>query len=580
MIKNIYFSVISCIFLLFSCGGDSIENPDEISENEDVIPIGGVFTMPIGSYNKEVQVNEIQKLEESQIYWQIFEGLVKYNAKTLEIEPAIAKEWSISPDGLIYTFEIREDVYFHDNSCFEGGKGRKVTAEDVVYSFEQIYDDKVSNSGYSIFKNTVVGGDAFHDGTTETIEGITTDGNKVMLQLDFPSLAFIKKLASIFGSVIAKEASEAEVFVPVGTGPFVYDKGSSSSELVKLAKNTNYYGVDEKGNKLPYLDSVVFAYYDDNDEQMELFWNGKLSFMGRVPITKISEVLEERIGDFESKPPKFMLKSEPELATTYLELNMTTPVLKNSKVRQALNFAINRKKIVEKLLKNQAYEIGKFGIVPPLPKVLNDYDFEGVEDVSYIYNPQRAKELLAEAGYPEGENFPSLQMQFKAGSIDYLVASEIQSQLRSVLNINLDIEAVEFNQMLENKANGSADIFRTNWVGDYASPEAFLTNAYGKAVPKKRSEPSYLNSSRYQNAEFDALFEQGSQATDPVKANEFFSAAEKVLMEDAVFIILWYGEDLTLEQAFVRDFETNGIGYIDLKKVYFKIPTAAEYANN
>ncbi|NOQ75806.1 MAG: hypothetical protein GQ574_27625 [Crocinitomix sp.] len=580
MTKNIYLTLISSVFLLFSCGGESSENLDENNDTEDVIPIGGVFTMPIASYNKEVQVNEIQKLEESQIYSQIFEGLVKYNAKTLEIEAAVSKEWSVSDDGLTYTFVLREDVYFHDNSCFEGGKGRKVTTEDVVYSFEQIYDDKSTNSAYSIFKNTIAGGDAFHNGEVETIEGITIDGNKVMFQLEVPSLAFIKKLASIFGSVVAKEAVEADVFIPIGTGPFVYDHINSNSELVKLAKNTNYHGVDEKGNKLPYLDSVVFAYYDDNDEQMELFWNGKLSFMRRVPITKISEVLEERIGDFESKPPKFILNSEPELTTTYLELNMTTPVLKKRKVRQALNFAINRKKIFEKILKNQAYEIGKFGIVPPLPKVFEDYDFEGVEDVSYVYNPQRAKELLAEAGYPEGKNFPSLQMQFKSGSTDYLVASELQSQLRSVLNINLDIEAVEFNQMLENKAMGNADIFRTNWAGEYATPEAFLSNAYGKGVPNNTNEPSYPNSARYQNPEFDALFEQGANAKDAAQANEYFSAAEKVLMEDAVFIILWYGEDLALEQAFVRDFETNSIGYIDLKKVYFKTPTAAEYTSN
>ncbi len=580
MTKNIYLSLIAFVFLLFSCGGESSENLDENNETEDVIPTGGVFTMPISSYNKEVQVNEVQKLEESQIYWQIFEGLVKYNAKSLEIEPAIAKEWSISDDGLTYNFEIREDVYFHDNACFEGGKGRKVTPEDVLYSFEQIYNNKATNSGYSVFKNTLVGGNAFHDGEAETIEGISIEGNQVVMQLEVPSLAFIQKLASVFGSIIAKEAVEAEEFVPVGTGPFVYDASNSNSELVKLGKNTNYYGVDEKGNKLPYLDSVVFVYYEDNDEKMDLFWNGELSFIRRVPITKISEVLEERIGEFESKPPKFILNSEPELTTTYLELNMTTPVLKNRKVRQALNFAINRKKIFEKILKNQAYEIGKFGIVPPLPKVFDDYDFEGVEDVSYVYNPQRAKELLAEAGYPEGKNFPSLQMQFKSGSTDYLVASEIQSQLRSVLNINLDIEAVEFNQMLKNKAMGSADIFRTNWVGDYATPEAFLTNAYGKAVPKNRTEPSYLNSSRYQNPEFDALFEQGARAMDMTEANEFFTAAEKLLMEDAVFIILWYGEDMALEQAFVRDFETNSIGYIDLKQVYFKTPTADEYESN
>ena len=155
-------------------------------------------------------------------------------------------------------------------------------------------------------------------------------------------------------------------------------------------------------------------------------------------------------------------------------------------MRQALNLAIDREKLVSKILKNQAYEIGKFGLVPPLPKIFEAYDFEGVEDVSYTFNSARAKELLAEAGYPDGKNFPTLEMQFKAGSTDYLIASEIQNQLRSVLNINIDIEAIEFNDLLENKAMGNADIFRTNWVGDYTSAEAFLANAYGKFVPKSK----------------------------------------------------------------------------------------------
>lgn len=569
--------LLAIALLLLSCGGETSENSDTNGPSEVELRYGGVFRMSIGSYFKGVQLNEVQKLEESQIYSQIFEGLVRYNSKTLEVEPALAEDWRLSEDGLTYTFILREDVYFHDNACFEGGKGRLVTAEDVVYSFEQIYDPKTTNSAYSVFKNTIAGGNAFHDGEAESIEGISVEGNEITMRLDEPSLAFIQKLASVYGSVVAKEAVSAADFVPVGTGPFVYDEANSNSELVKLSKNERYYGVDKEGNQLPYLDSVVFAYYDNNDEVMELFWSGKLSFMRRVPIQKISEVLEERIGDFESKPPKYILHSEPELTTTYLELNMQTPVLKNRKVRQALNLAINRKKLVEKILKNQAYEIGKFGIVPPLPKVFDAYDFEGVEDTSYVYNPQLAKKLLAEAGYPDGRNFPSLQMQFKSGSTDYLIASEIQSQLRSVLNINIDIEAIEFNQLLENKAMGSADIFRTNWVGDYPSAEAFLNNAYGKVVPKSKSEPSYLNSSRYKNAEFDALFEKGATAMNPEEANQYFSDAEKVLMADGVFIILWYGEDLALKQASLRNFETNSIGYVDLKGAYFKTPTAEEY---
>jgi oligopeptide transport system substrate-binding protein len=309
---------------------------------------------------------------------------------------------------------------------------------------------------------------------------------------------------------------------------------------------------------------------------MDNFWGGGLTYIPNVPITAISEVLEERIRDFESNPPKYMLESEPQLSSTYLEFNMQTPVLKNKKVRQAINYAVNRKKLVEKIMRNQAYEIGKFGITPPLTRIFNEYDFEGIEDTSYTFNPERAKELLAEAGYPGGKNFPSLSMQFRLGNDTYLIASEIQNQLKSVLNINIQIEGVEFNQLIENQAMGKADIFRSTWFGDYPNPETFLVNAYGKIVPASMDEPSYMNSSRYVNPAFDEAFERGSKSVTQEESYAAFAEAEKILMADAAFIMLWYGEDMMLLQSKVRDLETNGMRFLDLRSVYFKTRTAKE----
>jgi len=555
--------------LLWSCGGAADQEEGSDSADEETL-YGGVFRMSIGSYNKNVKVREVKKLEEGQIYCQIFDGLVRYNAATLEIEPSLATEWQISEDGKTYTFTLREGVFFHDNDCFEGGKGRELTPEDVVYSFEQIYDPNPDNSAYTIFQNAIMGGDAFHDEQADSIQGISIDGRNIIFELNRPGLAFIQKMASVYGSIIPRESMDVADYIPVGTGPFAYDKKNSTSEIVKLYRNNNYYETDVKGNQLPFLDSAVFVYFENADDQMEEFWNSSLSYIRKVPVQKISEVMEERIGEFESKPPKYVLGSEPELTTTYLELNMNTPVFRKKKVRQALNYAVNRKKIFEKILKNQAYEIGKFGVVPPLPAVFNNYDFEGVEDTAYVYNPQLAKQLLAEAGYPNGKNFPSIQMQFKMGSTDYLVASEIQNQLRSVIGINLEIEAVEFNQMLENKAYGRSDIFRTNWIGDYPLAETFLSNAYGKIVPKSMDEPSYRNSARYNNPKFDEILEAAMVATNVDSANVLYSQAEKILMDDAPFIVLWYGEDLWLKQAHVNAFETNSIGYLDLTATFFK----------
>lgn len=576
-----FLQTISCfalVLFLFSCGGanDAVPTKDEPKEQSKY---GGVFKMPIDSYFKKGSINEIKKLEETQIYTQVYEGLVKYNAKTLEIEPCLAVNWEVSEDGMSYLFTLRDDVFFQDNPCFEGGKGRKVDATDVVYSITSIFEPKANNSGYPIFKNTIVGGDEYYEGKADSVSGVYTEGDKVRIDLKHPGSTFLQKMASIFGSIQAKEAVEmstAEKICFVGTGPFLYDE-QSTSEDVRFSRNEKYYEVDEEGNKLPYFDSVKFIYYENLDEQMELFWNGDLTHIPEVPVSKISEVLEERISDFESNPPKYILSSEPELSVSYLEMNMQTPVLKNKKVRQAINLAINREKLVEKIMKNQAYEVGKFGLTPPLSKIFEGYDFEGVEDLGYVYNPEKAKTLLAEAGYPNGKNFPSLDMQFATGRTSYLIMSEIQSQLRSVLNINVDIEAIELNELIANKSLAKADIFRTNWIADFPSAEAFLANAYGKLVPKNRKEPSNLNTARYKNPAFDEVFEKATTALNSKEANKYFSEAEKILMEDPPFVVLWYDEDMTLKLASLQNFESNAIGYLYLSKAYFRTPEAKDY---
>lgn len=564
-------SLLFCAAILTACGGG--EESTENTADESIY--GGTFNMPVGSYFKCIKPVHLQKLETAQIYDQILEGLVKYNPQTLDIEPALATEWTISDDGLSYTFTLREGVKFADNDCFEGGKGRELTPQDVVYSFENIYTKDPENRAYLNFYNTIVGGDEYYNGEAEEISGITVDGNKITFQIKEPSSVFIQKLATVYATIVPHESFSTSEYTPAGTGPFVYDK-SSNSELVKLGKNENFWGKDADGNQLPYLDSVSFIYYDNSDEQMDKFWDGELSYVPNVPITSVSEVLEERISDFESNPPKYMLVSQPQLSTTYLEFNMQTPVLRNKKVRKALNLAVNRKKLVEKIMKNQAYEIGKFGITPPITKVFKDYDFEGIEDTAYVYNPEEAKKLLAEAGYPGGKNFPTLSMQFRLGNDSYLIASEIQNQLRTALNINIEIEGVEFNQLIENQAMGKADIFRSTWFGDFPNPETFLINAYGKIVPESSDEPSYMNSSRYVNPAFDEAYERGAQAATQEESYLAFAEAEKILMDDAAFIILWYGEDMMLQQSNVRELKTNGMRFLDLRAVYFKERTAKD----
>jgi ABC-type transport system substrate-binding protein len=558
--------LLTSISFLLSCNSNDAPTEDKIKN--DTQKTGGELTIPLDSYFTVEKPSTILKAESGQIYGQMLESLVKFNDTDLSIEPSLAEKWDVSEDGLVYTFYLRDSVYFHDNPCFEGGKGRKVTTQDVVDMFYRIYENNPDNAGYAIFQNTIEGGNDYYDKKTDIISGVSADDKTVTVKLSQANNTFLAKLVTIYGSVLPKEAFNDNTWNIVGTGPFMYNAKKSTSELVVLDKNPNYWMKDSNGVQLPYLDRLTYKYYDDDNVTMEDFWNDKITIIKDVPITKVSEVLEERIADFEGKNAKYILESVPQMSTTYLEFNLKSKVLKDVKVRQAINYAIDRKKIVEKTLKNQAYEIGKFGITPPLPKIYKGYDFEGIEDYGYTRNSEKAKQLLAEAGYPNGKGFPTLSAQFKKDNSRYLVMSEVQTQLKSVLNINLDIEQVEFNQLLENQALGKADIFHNIWVGDFPSPETFLMNFYGKLLPKNQSEPSYVNGAWYHNKTYDELLEKGMNAKDVEEANKYFAEAEKVLLQDPPLAVLFYGENLWLVQSYLKNFHTNGMNYIDFTFVY------------
>jgi len=564
MVK-IFFYVAVFLTVLSSCDTNSSNSKNSLNIESKS---GGEITIPLDSYFKVTEPTKVLKVETAQISGQVLEGLVKYNTYNLQIEPSLAERWELSDDGLTYKFFIRKNVKFHDNRCFENGIGRNMTTKDIVDMFYRIYKNDQENAAYSIFQNTIKGGDDYYNGAVKSIEGIESDENSVSITLVELSNTFLSKLSNIFTSIIPNEVDIQDNFILVGTGPFIYNEVKSNSELVVLNRNENYWLADSNGVQLPYLEEINFKHYKNDNLRMDDFWNDNIAIVKNVPITKVSEVLEERMSDIKGKNAKYILESIPEMATSYLEFNMNSEIFKDVRVRQAINLAIDRKKLVEKTLKNQAYEIGKFGITPPLPKIYEGYNFEGIEKSGYTRNTIKAKELLAEAGYPNGKNFPELTAEFKLDTDRYLIMSEIQNQLKSVLNINMAIEQVEFNKLLENNSMGSADIFEQFWIGDFVSPESFLINFYGKLVPDELSEPSVVNGGRYKNDKFDKLFEKGLQATTVGESNQYFAEAEVEMLADPAIAVLFYGEKLWLKQASLKNFHTNGLNYIDFTKVY------------
>ena len=550
-----------------------------VAGNGEVM-IGGTFTFAV-----EEEITTLNPLQTEDIYTyeivsQMFEGLVRYNPKTLGVEPGIAKSWDISDDQKEFTFHLRSDAKFHADSIF-GGEAKTITANDIKYSFELLCaktdNENITTNYENIFGDALLGAESFHKGNTTSIKGIEViDEQTLKLTLTKPFINFINKLALPAAAIVSKEA--LEVYgdsIKVGSGPFKYYHSDENS--LWLVKNENYYGVDEQGNKLPYIDTVHIRFIKDRNEQLEEFNAGNLSMIAGLPASRVNEVVIDDIDQYKGNPPAKILKNEPEMSTHYYEFNMTREHFKDSRVRRAFNYAIDRKKIIEKALSNQANQFGEYGITPPV-SAMKGYDFEGIAEFGYKQDKAKARQLLAEAGYPNGEGFPEIVLYTSRSTVYNKAAKEIAHQLQMVLGINVIFNAGSFAEKMQVAKHGKADLTRSAWIGDYPSPETFLLNCYGKHVPASLSQPSHPNTSRYKNAEYDAILEIAMVTNDKAERYKLFADAEKILMQDPPFIILWYAEDPKLFHAReIRNFETNALSILDLTKVYFKPWSESEW---
>lgn len=571
MMKYILLFILS-IVLLTSCSK---------KEGKQFEHAGGTFRYAIANEPTTLEARKVNDLYSSSVLSQVLEGLVSLNPKTLEVQPCLAKDWSISDDGKKITFLLRDDAYFHVHE--ELGDNRKFTADDVKYSIELACSKKMGeepSSAYSaIYKDVLIGAKDFHEGKSEEIAGLKIlNDYEIVLELEERDVNFINKLAQTTASIVAKEVVEAgKESDLIGTGPFVFDKYTENEGNVNiiLKKNTNYYGRDAEGNQLPYLDSIVLIVESRSLRQLEMFENGETMMIEGLPPSRITSMLQGRMDDFNSTPPKLVLKRKPLLATQYYHFNLMKDEFKDVRVRKAFNYAVNREEIVQSILNNQAHSIGDAGIVPPA--AFDGYNSEEVKKSGYTYNPIKARKLLAKAGYPNGEGFPSVNLKFNLGSIHSAVADEFSKQIKKTLNINVNMDGMPFEAKLNSQIKAEGDIFRTSWYADYFSPESFLLNAYGATVPENESEPSMMNHARYVNPDFDAAFERGQVATDVVEQYKHFSEADKILMEDAPFIILWYEETIKIALSKVRNLNLNEMNYYSFKNVYFKDWTKEEY---
>lgn len=572
-----YFNTPTLLYSLLLIGFFSCS---EVTSKEEFENAGGTFNYAISNEPAFLTPRNATDFYSSTLLNQIFEGLVTLDPKTLETKSELAKDWSISEDGKTIRFELRDDAYFHEHPSLPGEN--KLTPEDVIYSIELActpYNNEASSAYYSIYKGLLAGADEFYNQESESISGLSVRGNTIEMKLLQRDVNFVDKLTQTAALIVSKKAIEAGLENElIGTGPFKFLENRNQKERkeIFLIKNDAYYGKDDQGYQLPYLDTLILKVESKRTEQLKMFKKEEIHLVEGLPPSKISSMLGKgKIEEFNTTPPKYVLTRKPLLATQYYYFNLMKPYFQDLKVRQAFNYAVDRNKIVSAILNNQAYSKGDGGIVPPA--VFSGYNSKKVKQNGYTYQPQKAKRLFAQAGYPDGKDFPTIDLKFNIGTIHSAVANEIANQLKHTLNVNVNLEGVPFQEKLKNQRYGNGDLFRTSWIAEYYSPESFLMTAYGKTIPTDSLKPSMTNHSRYQNEAFNKAFDKAKGRTDIVERYKSFAEAESILMKDAPYIILWYEETIKIAYSKVRNLQLNVMNNYSFKKVYLKNWTESEW---
>lgn len=568
--RAICLSVITAIILLTSCGGGNQKNKEHKIAKGGV-KYGGYFRCNESEYFKSLFPLGITESVGHHIISQIYEGLVAFNPKDLTIEPALAQSWTVSPDAKTYTFKIRPGVYFQDDTCFVGGKGRLVTANDFVYCFNQLCSPDVKNSGFS-FYTSVIAGAQEHFNALQNKEaqvppiGVTAlNDSTLQIQLAQPSADFLSRLALPFACLFPKEAVDYYkgdiLYNTVGTGPYRL-KAVKQDDAVILVRNDKYWGKDEFGNQLPYMDGIKISFIKEDKTEMLEFQKGNFEMKYRLPFDMIDDIIDEH-KQLKGEYKKYVLQIMPELTTQFYGFLVQDKVFSNKNVRLAFNYAIDRAKIADYTAKGEG--IPCFNGIVPLG--MPGYDNSQVK--GYAFDVAKAKEYMAKAGYPGGKGFPKVTLETNSGGgRNEKVAETIQKMLIENLGIDVEITQVVWAQHTNNVETGKSNFWRYAWIADYPDPINFLNLFYGKNVPKTFEEASYTNPFRYINPKYDALYEKALSTVDAAERNKLYVQLDQMVVDDAPFLPIYYSVNRRLIQPYVRNLYANGMEYRDFKEVW------------
>jgi len=457
----------------------------------------------------------------------VFDGLTRFTPPA-QVEPALAERWDVTPDGKTYTFHLRQNVTFHDGSTFG--------ARDVVSSWQRALDP-TSKSSASEFLYPIKGARDFHTQKAPTISGISVrDDSTVVVTLEAPLAAFVKLLAMPVASIVPPNAGTNFGEHPIGTGPWRLVEWRHDDFLL-FARNDHYFLGAPKAES---LEARIIA---EPSTSVAEFESGTVDVL-QIPAGQTREWEED-----ESR--RTLLSSTPALELVYVGINTTRGPLKDTRVRQAINYAVDINTIVDRLVSGRGTRAA--GVIPPS---LAAYDSARRP---YPYNPAKARQLLAAAGYPNGID---IDLWVPMTPIYVRMAETIQAYL-NVVGIRAKVIQRESSASRAAARKGETDMILKDWYADYPDAEDFLY-----PLLYSGNKGSGGNVSFYSNAQFDSTILAARRELDDRNRVALLRQADSIAFVDAPMMFLYFYNELYAVQPWVKGFRPpvifNGQRWLDV----------------
>lgn len=519
----------------------------------------------------------------------VYESLLqyKYLVRPYELEVNLASEMpKVSKDGLTYTFKIKKGVLFHDNKCFKDGKGRELKASDFVYSIKRLADPKNNSVGWWLLDGKVEGLNEWREANSElskptdynaAVSGLKAiDDYTIQFKLvkSFPQ--FLYALTMNYTAAVPKEAVDfyGKEFLnnPVGTGPFVTGEFNQPNKIV-YTKNPKYRDefypsegseedkkaglLDDAGKKLPLVDKIITRVQVESAPRWQSLEKGKSDFM-EIPKDNFDAVVSPSKGITDAFAKKgILLDVTPDLDITYVTFNHDHPLFKdNVDLKRAMSLAYDNAASNKLFYNNQ-------GILAqtPVPPGIAGYDPD-YKNPYMEYDLEKAKKLLAKAGYPGGKGLPVIKYDTSAATVNRQMGEFFKKQMAKI-GINIEVITNTWPQLTKKVKTKQVEIFAMAWVGDYPDAENFLQLMYG---PNSAPGP---NGSNYNNGDFNKMFEKATAMQESPQRTKLYEQMAQKHSENVPWILGVHRTTFVVKHSWMKNYKFATFPYGNSK--YYRI---------